>query len=63
MKVTVGVAGFGEIQVEVPSVPDEATQEAITDAVADAVAKTVTLIEPRTQQQRFHPVLGIGGYA
>jgi hypothetical protein len=55
--ITIKVEGYGTIKVRRPKHVDEAV-----DAVADAVAQTMHLVAPRTQRERFHPVLGRGGY-
>ncbi|MCZ4066443.1 hypothetical protein O1W71_02015 [Microbacterium sp. H37-C3] len=55
--ITITVEGYGTIKVRRPRHVDEAV-----DAVADAVAQTMQLVDPRTQGERFHPVLGRSGH-
>ena len=53
------VAGYGSITVERS---DLETDDEFSDFVGDVVAKVMNLVAVDTQRERFHPVLGIGGY-
>lgn len=55
----VHVGGYGSITVEKSEIE---TDDQFSDFVGDVVAKVMSLVDPRTQKERFHPVLGIGGY-
>lgn len=55
----VHVQGYGSITVERSELQ---TDDQFSDFVGSVVAKVMTLVDPRTQRERFHPVLGIGGY-
>lgn len=57
--VTINIEGYGEIEI---TRPKKLTPETFLDAVADTVAKTVTLLSPQYQGERFHPALGKGGH-
>lgn len=58
-KITIHIQGYGQVKVKKPDVYNEKTY---SDGVAKAVAKTCQLITPQGQEDRFHPVLGRGGY-
>lgn len=55
----VHVQGYGSITVERSELE---TDEQFSDFVGSVVAKVMTLVATETQKERFHPVLGIGGY-
>lgn len=55
----VHVQGYGSITVEKSELE---TDDQFSDFVGGVVAQVMNLVEPRTQEVRFHPVLGIGGY-
>jgi hypothetical protein len=57
--VTIHIEGYGQISVEKPAVYND---DSFADGLSDAVAKVMTLIHPTSQKERFHPVLGLGGY-
>lgn len=59
-KIIIEVKGYGKVKVKKPDL----TEEAVLDAIAETVAKTCQLVIPTSKKdKRFHPVLGIGGYA
>lgn len=55
----VHVQGYGSITVERSELE---TDDQFSDFVGGVVAKVMTLVDPQTQKERFHPALGIGGY-
>lgn len=57
--VTVTIQGYGVVKVKKPK---KLTRGSAADMVGEAVAKTMDLVDPRTQRDRFHPALGKGGY-
>lgn len=58
-RITVTIEGYGEISVKRPKT---LTDKTLTATVARAVSETMNLVSSETQSERFHPVLGIGGY-
>lgn len=58
-KITIHIEGYGDVVVKRPKV---LTEESYSDSLAVAVAKTAELMSPGNQSERFHPVLGRGGY-
>lgn len=59
MAANIHIEGYGSITVE-RSEPQN--DEEFADLVGGVVSQVMNLIDPRTQGERFHPVLGIGGY-
>lgn len=55
----INIQGYGSITVERSELE---TDDQFADFVGGVVAKVMTLVDPRTQNNRFHPVLGMGGY-
>lgn len=58
--VKVEIAGYGVVKVKIPKGID---MELAGDIVQATVVETMNLLLPRSQANRFHPVLGMGGYA
>ena len=58
-KIVIKIKGYGKIKVKRPQYLDDAS---LIATVADAVAQTCTLIDPKQWKDKFHPVLGVGGY-
>ena len=59
-KLTINIDGYGEITIKKPK---EYNEETFSDAAGEVAAKVMNLVSPRKQRKRFHPVLGLGGYA
>jgi hypothetical protein len=57
----VKIQGYGEVVVRVPK-KDEWCNASIKQAVMDGITETLQLVDPQTRKDRWHPVLGQGGY-
>jgi len=53
------IQGYGTLEIEHPHSID---RETFDDLASDVVAKVMQHVSPKTQGERFHPVLGVGGY-
>lgn len=58
-KCVVSIEGHGDVVIKHPK---KINKKSLNDTIALTVRETLNLMFPNDVEQRFHPVLGIGGY-